>query len=1023
MILSSLVSMVAAGSMIPVELRCNALDNPIGIDSAQPEFSWQSQAAKLGLKNLGQTSYRILVSNSLKTLAKNTGDLWDSGTVQGRTCFGVHYAGKPLRSGQRAYWKVAVADQNGAIQWSQPAWFQIGLLQSGDWKSKWITAKIPDNTSDSLESAKWIWRPGESFGATKSGTIRLERTIKLPSASPIASASVVITADDRFTLRVNGTQVAESDSGPDAWRRLRIVALSQLKAGENIVEIEAENLDNSYAGVIAKFRVTYQNGDQTTFVTDRYWSDETGIPAQEFGEHGVRPWGTVTEKTGRPATLYRKEFVLKRAPLRATLFATALGLVDMHLNGRRVSDELFTPGWTDYNKRIYYRAYDVTKLVNKGNNCVGAEVGDGWFSGYIGWQIVRDHYGTQPRLRAQLELEYEDGTKETIGTDRTWMSMPSPTFEQDFLMGEGFDAAKYESDWCRAGSSSGGSTPAEETTGTGAPLEAFPAQPVRAYETRKPASINPLPNGDFVLDFGQNLAGFAQVHFAGMPGQKLTLKYVEVLNPDGTPYTANLRGARALDTYICSGRAITWQPRFTFHGFRYLVVSGLSTPPKPNEIQAVAISSATPETGTFECSDPMLNRLALNAWWTQKMNFVDIPTDCPQRDERLGWTGDAQAYIRTAAYFSDVQAFFDKWLITLDDAQSPNGDYPKVAPIAVGGPDGGPAWADAGVICPWAIYEVYGDKELLARHYPNMKRFVEFTKARSKPDRLPPDSFHCFGDWLQINANTPNDVIYSAYFAGSAQIVAKAARVLGKPAEAAEFERLSDEIKVSFNRAYVSPDGKVRGETQCSYVLALAFDLLSPELAEKAAGHLVADIEARGGHLSTGFVGTRDLMHVLTKIGRNDVAFRLLHNKTFPSWGFEIENGATTIWERWDGWTPERGFQDPGMNSFAHYAYGAVLQWVFENIGGIRSLEPGFTQIRIAPAIDPRLTWAKTTYHSKMGPIVTHWKVKGQKLTLEVEVPPNVTAKVEVPTRTGIPDIHEVGSGKWTFAAAWPEKE
>ncbi len=528
-----------------------------------------------------------------------------------------------------------------------------------------------------------------------------------------------------------------------------------------------------------------------------------------------------------------------------------------------------------------------------------------------------------------------------------------------------------------------------------------------------------------MLDMGQNLAGFVRIKVKGQKGQKITLRFAERLNPDGTFYTTNLRGARAIDTYICKGEGVeTWAPRFTFHGFQFVEVTGLGHKPSADEVVAIAISSDTPNVGSFTTSDAMINKLVKNAWWTQRMNFIDVPTDCPQRDERLGWTGDAQAYVRTATMLTDVQPFFTKWLESLDDAQREDGQYPMVAPLKVAGDDGGPAWADAGVICPWVIYDAYDDPDLLAKHYPQMKKFIEFCVKRSTPDLLPPKQFHCFGDWLSINANTPHEVIYTAYFAGSARIVGQAAKALGKLEEAQYYEELYRKVRSAFQKAYVQSDGRVHGDTQCGYVLALAFDLLDEPQAKAAADRLVADIERRGWHLSTGFVGTRDIMHVLSKIGRNDVAFRLLHNKTFPSWGFTIVNGATSIWERWDGWTPEKGFQDPGMNSFAHYAFGAVVGWMFDQPAGIRNISPGYANVLVAPQLDPNLKWLRSSYDSVRGPIVSEWSVNGKKLSMKVVIPPNVRATVVVPAANassgqginsqGDGTFH-VGSGEYTF--------
>ncbi|MFZ4509301.1 MAG: family 78 glycoside hydrolase catalytic domain, partial [Fimbriimonas sp.] len=563
-------------------------------------------------------------------------------------------------------------------------------------------------------------------------------------------------------------------------------------------------------------------------------------------------------------------------------------------------------------------------------------------------------------------------------------------------------------------------------------VEAFPGQPVRPFAELRAKTITEPTKGAYVLNLGQNIAGYARLRVEGTKGQKITLRFAERLSPDGNIYTTNLRGARTIDTYTCRGGGVeTWEPRFTFHGFQYIEVTGLGRKPKPDEVVAIAVSSDTPTVGKIETSDRMINQLVSNAWWTQRMNFIDVPTDCPQRDERLGWTGDAQAYVRTATMLTDVEPFFDKWLVTLDDAQRADGQFPMVAPVKVAGDDGGPAWADAGVICPWTIYDVYGNEALLRRHYPQMKKFVDFCQKRSTPKLLPPAQFHCFGDWLNINSPTPNEVIYTAYFAGSARILSQAAGRLGNRADEAKYRDLYEKIRSAFQDAYVSPDGRVRGESQCAYVLALGFDLLDEARVPLASKLLVADIEKRGWHLSTGFVGTRDIMHVLSKIGRNDVAFRLLHNKTFPSWGFTIVNGATSIWERWDGWTPDKGFQDAGMNSFSHYAFGAVVGWVMAQPAGIQNLEPGFRVVKVAPQIDPNLKWLRASYDSVRGLVRSEWKVQGSKLTLRVVVPPNVRAEIHVPATSvvapaeagsgsaaGKVTIYRVGSGDYTFVGS-----
>ncbi len=1025
---------LSAGQLVPTEPRCESLTDPLGIDRLQPGFSWKLMPSSSGLRNLKQTAYRILVARDPRRLTPGKADLWDSGRVDSSDTYGVAYGGKPLTSGLNCWWKVQAWDQDGNPSgWSPAAKFSMGLLKPTDWKAKWIALDAPDRMTEEgqqFSGASWIWSAADPVTDVPPGVHTFVRTVAVPN--DVESAVMYVTADDQFTLSVNGGDAAKSDGETDAWRRPVKVDLTGLvKPGDNELLIEATNSAKGFAGLIAKLVIRSKGGVEQTVVTDASWKEADGASARVVGEFGIEPWGRLGALILRGATYYRTELDVSKKLKRATAYVTALGLVDLHVNGKRVADDLFTPGWSDYDKRVYYRTYDVTKVLKPGANGVGAVLGDGWYSGHIGFGGRRGHYGDRPRVRVQIALEYSDGSRQTIGTSEKWKASGGPTIEQDFLAGETYDARKEEKGWDKAGFADSHWSKPYTVSDVKAKVESFPSDPVEPYQRLKPISEKELRPGVYLLDFGQNLAGFARLKVRERAGAEVKLRFGEWLNPDGTLYTTNLRGARATDHYICRGGGTEeWEPRFTFHGFQYTEVSGVTSAP---EVEAVAISSATPETGTIETSDKLLNKVASNAWWTQKMNFIDIPTDCPQRDERLGWTGDAQAYIHTATLYSDCEAFFRKWLVALDDSQRADGQFPMVAPLKVAGGDGGPAWADAGVICPWTIYKVYGDKRELAEHFPNMKRFVDFCRKRSKPSLLPPDQFHCFGDWLNINAETPNEVIYEAYFAGSARIVAQAATALGNKDDAKKYGDLAQRVKAAFNKAYVSQDGSVKGDTQCAYVLALAFDLLDEPLAKKTANKLVKDIENRGWHLSTGFVGTRDLMDVLTKIGRNDVAFKLLHQTTFPSWKFEVLNGATSIWERWDGWTPDKGMQDPGMNSFAHYAYGAVMGWVFTQIGGVQNAGTGYDQMRIAPAIDPNLTWARTSYNSVRGKIVTSWKTAGGKLTIDVEVPPNVSAEVFVPVGSGgkvVTDVKgkrvkggqlfAVGSGTYKFVASAP---
>jgi len=711
-----------------------------------------------------------------------------------------------------------------------------------------------------------------------------------------------------------------------------------------------------------------------------------------------------------PAAKYlRKEFTAEKKITKAYLYATSLGIYQVRINGKDVGADFFSPGWTDYNKRVYYRTYDVSEYIRQGENAIGAVIADGWYAGYVGYQNQRNLYGKKPRFLAQLHIEYTDGTTEVISTDQSWKATIGPILEADFLMGETYDARKEMPGWSEADFDES----QWSAVSTGAEVKPFiqaaVTEPVIAFKELKPQKITEPQAGRYVFDMGQNFAGIVRIKVRGKKGQKIVIRHAERLNPDGTIYTANLRSARATDTYICKGDDVeVWQPRFTFHGFQYAELGGIDYRPDGETITGIALSSDTPVTGRFECSDEMVNKLYSNIVWTQRANFIDIPTDCPQRDERLGWTGDAQVYIRTACFNNDVQSFFTKWLTDLRDSQRTDGQFPMVSPTKVAGDDGGPAWADAGVICPWTIYEVYGDKRLLEENYEAMKKFISFCRERCTEDFLPPGQFHCFGDWLNINDDTPRDVIYMAYFGCSTKLTAKAAKALDKADDEKYYNELFEKIQESFNKAYVSEDGKIKGDSQTAYVIALRYGLLDKERKQKAAERLIEKIKSRNRHLSTGFVGTKDLMLVLSEIGRNDIAYRLLFNDTFPSWGFTIKNGATSIWERWNGWTPENGFADPGMNSFAHYSFGAVGQWMFENIGGIKSDEPGYKKIIIAPQISEKLTYAKTSYESTHGLIESNWKKEGDKLTLEVKIPANTSAVVYLPAENP-KDVKESG--------------
>jgi alpha-L-rhamnosidase len=1021
-----------AGGLTVANLRCEYRKDPLGVDVKAPRLSWIVTAETLGQgavaqRGQKQTAYHVLVAGDAASLARDQGELWDSGRVESDETTAIVYAGKALPSHQPCYWKVRAWDKDGRPSaWSKSALWSMGLLDPSDWAgAEWIGSnksrqmELPEAP---LGGAKWIWHAGDK-GANKPKGYRLfVTTWRLPPGARVEKAELIATGDDSFRFTINGTLVIDGQGGWDHPRSADVTTHIKAEA-DNTIRVEVNNASEGPAGLLAKLTVTTINGKTITLTTDGTWKttdnpganwhdrplDTRAWPTVEvLGDYGMAPWGKLkyANLILPPPSYLRTGFKIEKPVRRATLYATALGIFEVALNRYRIGEDYFNPGWTDYTKRVYYRAFDVTRRMRVGENVLDAVLADGWYSGYVGFGKKRDHYGTRPRFRALLHIELADGTTTDVVTGPAWKaSSNGPIREADFLMGETYDArrAGLRDAWDFEKFDGSPWEPVDVGAELKPAVQWHPGPPVRSIGLIPPKSITEPKPGVYVFDMGANFAGIVRLRPTGEPGGKITLRFAERLNPDGTIYTANLREARATDTYICQGNpGECWEPRFTFHGFQYVEVTGLKSPPDRDTIAARLLSSDTPTVAMFHTSDPMLDQLFQNINRTQRSNFIDIPTDCPQRDERLGWTGDAQVYIGTSALVCDVQAFFTKWLVDLTDGQRADGQFPMVAPVKVAGDDGGPAWADAGVICPWTIYQMYGDRRLLEQQYPSMVKFIEFCRKRSTPELLPPAQFHCFGDWLSINADTPKDVIYTAYFAHSTRLLARAAEVLGKTDDRIKYDRLADGITAAFNRAYVAPDGRIKGNTQACYVLAIAFGLVEGETFQQAARYLVEDIETRGGHLSTGFIGTKSLMQALSKIGRQDVALRLLHNDTFPSWGFSIKQGATSIWERWDGWTPEKGFQDPGMNSFAHYSFGAVYQWMVENLGGMRSDGPAYKHIIIDPVIDARLNLSSIHYNSIRGMIDVDWLQKAGRLTsLDVTIPANTTATVHVPVAPG----------------------
>lgn len=789
-------------------------------------------------------------------------------------------------------------------------------------------------------------------------------------------------------------------------------------------------------------------------VTDNFGNvAESAVNFFEMGLLGAGDWQAKwiePEKPGfdvkkqQPAPLIRKEFVTKPKGkiASARLYVTSRGLNEMYINGQRVGKDVLSPGWTAYQARIQYFTYNVTNLVQAGNNAIGAMLGDGWYRGYLVWETNRNVWGEKLALLSQLVIKYEDGSEQIIATDETWKANnDGPVRENDLYNGETYDARMEKKGWASVGFNEAawwnvkvGDYPKDNLIAPAGP-------PVRRTQEIKPLKVFKTPAGETVFDLGQNLVGWVRLRVQGAAGTKIKVTHAEVLDQKGNFYTANLRSAKCELNYTLKGDSIeTYEPHFTFMGFRYVRVEGWPGTPDVDNIMGVVVHSDMPNAGTFESSKPLINQLQKNIVWGQIGNFVDVPTDCPQRDERLGWTGDAQAFVRTATFNKDVAGFFTKWLRDVAIDQKPNGGVPHVVPdvLQAKNPDGiksSAGWADVATIAPWTMYQVYGDRRLLETQYESMKKWTEYIRKNAGAKLLWTNGEH-FGDWLSYRGSpqmgepvTDNDFIATAFFAHSANLTSKAALIIGKAAEAVEYGELYNNIKKAFLQEYVAPSGRLVCNTQTAYVLALHFDLLPENLRPQAVDRLVQDIKNHGNHLTTGFLGTPYLCHVLTRFGKNDVAYALLNQETYPSWLYPVKMGATTIWERWDGIKPDGSFQDVGMNSYNHYAYGAIGDWMYQNMAGIDLVDAGFKKFSVAPKPGGGFTSAKGTYESPYGTISSAWEQKDGKTLLKVSVPANTKAIIKLPNVTAdklnqlaqtqnvkvTNGVFEVGSGEYSF--------
>ncbi|MBP6965017.1 MAG: family 78 glycoside hydrolase catalytic domain [Armatimonadetes bacterium] len=1011
------------------DLKCEYLVNPLGVDVAHPRLSWTLESAERGVV---QTAFQILVSGSEDALARGEGDLWDSGRIESDRSIHVAYAGNPLKSGLRCFWKVRVWDGRGDPSgWSAPASWTMGLLDAADWKASWIGLDGGENP-DCLADARWIWSPDESAQvAETSGKTRcFRRTVEIANVSEISGARLTIGAQSKFSVSVNGEQVAE-------WARTIFAPLSEvdveryLKPGTNTVAVAASVSDDADrpSGLICALTAEFDSGEPLAITSDANWRawpsetdgweeqgfDDSGwLSAQELGRNGTPPFPTVPGDDYRrlPARMLRREFDARGAVRRATAYMCGLGLSELYVNGARIGDHVLSPGLTDYNKRALYVTYDVTENLRAGVNALGVILGNGrYFAPRRSAPTNTVNYG-YPKLLLQLEIEYHDGSTETVLSDESWkLTDEGPIRANSEYDGEIYDARREMDGWSEPGFRDSDWQAAAMVDAPAGALSSEMSEPIRVMDTLRPIAITSPRPGVHIFDMGQNMVGWCRLRVEGPAGTRVCMKHSETLRPDGTLYLDNLRSAKVTDVYTLKGGGVeAYEPRFTYHGFRYVEVTGFPGAPDLSAIEGLVVHDALERTGEFSCSHPLLNRIYRNIYWGVRGNYRSIPTDCPQRDERQGWFGDRAQVSKGEMYMFDTAALYAKWIRDMEDSQHADGSLPDLAPAYWPFYTNSVTFPTAALVIPGHLYHVYGDLRILETHYACMRAWVEKTIPNLADFILPDDTY---GDWCvppespeMIHAADPNRVtdrrlVSTAYFYQDLRLIARYALLLGRTDDATAYSDLADRMKTAFNARFFDPAAGVYDNgTQTSSVLPLAYGLVPDDQKERVVANLVENILVKSDcHIGTGMIGCQWLMRVLSDNGRPDVAYKLAVQTSYPSWGYMVEQGATTVWELWNG---DRG--DPLMNSGNHVMQiGDLLTWLHEYVAGIAPDEdcPGFKHTIMRPRAGC-LTSAKAHHESMYGRIASDWSIKDGTFEWRVEVPPNTTATVHVPS-----DDHE----------------
>lgn len=1055
--ITAFLTLLPAGAQEITRLTTEYMDRPMGIDVKQPVFGWQMQSDRYGA---AQTAYRIVTATSKENLENGT-YTYDSGTVNSPTSVCIKYNGPELAPCTRYYWQVLVTDERGKVHESPASWFETGLM-GGLWgNAMWIASNkmqlSPYRFDYAIEYDVETAKPGPA---------------KFIFGAPQEDCYVFVMLDTRDSAKVMlGNALYNKETVQHTLNVSNIIPPADATKKHHI-RLEVRGGGNYDVKVSLDGRVISQ-GNQTSINCMR---DSIGRPqARLFGIGYRQPQGfdavfsnikllnykwdnlvlnsdpkTYNAKGDNKAVLWmpgsdvnapimRKNVNVGKEVKRARLYATARGAYWFYINGQRVGDGYLNPGWTDFRHRIMYNTYDVTQMLRQGNNALGIELGHGWFCDDFGWAgaMWGDQYGYKPSALAMIKVEYTDGTNETFVTDNTWkVYNGGPLYVNNLYHGVIYDAQREVDGWKEPGFNDAAwekvailPPPPASTE-----IQGYVGLEIKNNITLTAKKMTRIGNR-FIYDMGQNFAGVPRLkNMKGRKGQTITIHFAEMLYPETVPenprapltrehyernkgqmYMDNYRSAISTDYYTFRGapEGETFEPPFTQHGYRYVSIDGLDEPLPLEDVEGIVLESVGEQTSHYETSNADINQLFNNIVWGQRGNFLAVPTDCPQRDERLGWTGDANVFCRTSTYNMMTGPFFNRWFYTLRDQKSDNGDvggyYPSLGGTKEGAPrsgfERGCGWSDVTVTVPWEMYQQYGDLGFVERHYGAMKDYMKFLESQAK-DYIYPDAFY-WGDWL---APMPTNIsmLSTAYFGYDARLMREMAKALGKTDDAVYYDKLYRNISRAFCNYFFDSEGYTiegnhegtpRMDTQTSYLLPLAFLELPEDLQQKAVKHLLEAIERSNYHLQTGFLGTPLLCNVLSNFGHNDIAYKLYTQTEYPSWLFPVKQGATTMWERWNSYTIKEGFGDVGMNSFNHYAYGAIEEWIMSHNLGIQRDEnrPGYKHILMQPKIDDTFSFVKGGFRSVYGDIASAWEIKPSGTEIEFTIPANTTATFTLP--------------------------